>query len=76
LLDTQRSVEKLNLDVVTEWHSWYYIGEDNANQIGGYATKYKNLTLATVRGAGHMVPQWRPKQAYEMFKRFLEGKDL
>lgn len=76
LIDTQRSIEQLNLEIVKEWHSWYYLGEDAANQIGGYATKYNNLTLATVRGAGHMVPQWRRKQAYQMFSTFLRGEDL
>ena len=75
-MDTQRSIEQLNLQVVKEWHSWYYEGEDAADQIGGYSTKYNNLTLATVRGAGHMVPQWKPKQAFEMFNRFLSGNDL
>ncbi len=31
-----------------------------------------SLTLATVRGAGHMVPTDKPAEAYEIFSVFLD----
>ena len=35
-----------------------------------------DLTLATVRGAGHEVPSYQPIGALAMIKFFLEGKPL
>ncbi|KAF3607568.1 hypothetical protein DY000_02051740 [Brassica cretica] len=34
------------------------------------------LELVTVRGAGHEVPLFKPRAAFEMFKYFLTGKPL
>ncbi len=33
------------------------------NQVGGYVTTYQGLTFATVRDAGHMVPETQPERA-------------
>lgn len=35
---------------------------------------YKGLTLVTVTGAGHEVPLHRPRQAFIIFRAFLENK--
>jgi serine carboxypeptidase-like clade 2 len=43
-------------------------------QVGGYRTVYKQMTYATVRGAGHMVPGTQPLYALDMFKAFLSGQ--
>lgn len=32
---------------------------------------YNGLVYATVRGAGHMVPQTKPSEALAMLERFL-----
>jgi len=67
----------LGLPVVKPWRSWLVDA-----QVAGYVTSYvddeqlkKNgLTFLTVKGSGHMVPQFRPKQAYAMFQRFTSGQ--
>jgi len=41
------------------------------NQVNGYFVQYKGLTFATVRNAGHMVPQTQPARAQNMFSKFL-----
>ncbi|XP_069757048.1 lysosomal protective protein-like [Narcine bancroftii] len=41
------------------------------HQIAGFYEQYGNLTFLTIKGAGHMVPQWAPKQALQMFKSYL-----
>ena len=33
-------------------------------QVGGYIQVLDGLTFSTVRGAGHMVPEWQPDRAY------------
>lgn len=45
-------------------------------QIGGYVTQYKGsqVTFATVRGAGHMVPTDKPAVAEHIIQSFLFNK--
>lgn len=48
---TRRWLRVLDLPVVTTWRPW----KSATGQVGGYFQRYKGLTLATVRDAGHMV---------------------
>jgi len=61
------------LEIVSPWKSWK---SDDINSIAGYRTIYKGLTFVTVKGTGHMVPQWKPREAFHMLNRFLAGRDL
>jgi carboxypeptidase C (cathepsin A) len=70
---TQRWISNLKLPVISPWRSWK---TDDLNTVAGYRTVYKGLTFVTVKGTGHMVPQWKPKEAFHMLNRFLAGKDL
>eukprot|EP00958_Prasinococcus_capsulatus_P027215 scaffold5310_cov378-Prasinococcus_capsulatus_cf.AAC.11 len=56
-----------------DWRAW----EVN-NQVAGYVTSYSDgsFSFATVKGAGHMVPQFQPENAAQMFKRFINGEPL
>lgn len=40
-------------------------------QVGGWRVDYQNLTFATVRNAGHMVPYVQPERAYYLLHQFL-----
>ncbi|PHT51157.1 Serine carboxypeptidase 24 [Capsicum baccatum] len=69
--DTRYAIKKLKLPVKTAWHPWYLQGE-----VGGYVEEYENLTLLTIRGAGHFVPTYQPNRALAFFSHFLSGKLL
>ena len=48
------------------------------SQEAGYATTWvgegaNNFTFATVKGSGHMVPQYKAKQALALFTSFING---
>lgn len=45
-------------------------------KVGGWTEVYEGLTFATVRGAGHEVPLFKPRAALQLFKSFLAGKPL
>lgn len=58
------------------WKPWKVQG-----QTSGYVTKFdlgketdSTFTFATVHGAGHEVPAYRPKEALHLFKKFLSGE--
>jgi len=58
-----------------DWEPWYYTSWDG-DQVGGFVTEYQGITFTTVRGSGHMVPQFRPEAAFNMFQRFVQGHPL
>ena len=70
----QRWIESLGLEVLEPWRQWRAF-EDKAN-VAGYVEKYKGLTFCTIKGAGHEVPRYKPKEAYYMFSKFLKNEDL
>ncbi|CAI0411694.1 unnamed protein product [Linum tenue] len=68
---TRYSIDALKLPTITNWYPWY----DNG-RVGGWSQVYKGLTFVTVTGAGHEVPLHRPRQAFILFRSFLEDKPL
>ncbi|XP_038717871.1 serine carboxypeptidase 1-like [Tripterygium wilfordii] len=68
ITSSRYSIDSLNLPIKTAWHPW-----NINNEVGGYVVAYEGLTLATVRGAGLMVPRDQPERALTMFSSFLEG---
>ena len=60
------------LAVQQGWRAWESLG-----QVAGYVTSYaSNLTFATVKGAGHMVPEVKPQQAWTLFSKFINSQPL
>ncbi|KAL9655463.1 hypothetical protein ABK040_011858 [Willaertia magna] len=79
-LGTQRAIAKLNLRVASgfgdSWKQWTHKTTDGTIA-DGYYRKFvdgKGLTFVTVRGAGHMVPEYKPEAGFLMFSRFLDDQ--
>ena len=72
--DNEWWTRSMNYTVRKAWHAWEVDGEEGS-YVGGYAIQYDhNFTFATVRGAGHMVPETRAEAALTLFKNHLGGK--
>ncbi len=74
--DNEAWTRSLNFSVAKPWTSWESVG-----QVAGYVVQYTSpagghFDFATVKGAGHMVPQVRPDQAWTMFSRFINAQPL
>lgn len=70
---SERWTSELGFQEVEAWRPWAV----NGAYVGGYVTVYEhNFTYATVKGAGHMVPQFRPESSHEMVQRFVETQRL
>eukprot|EP00928_Gymnodinium_smaydae_P007473 TRINITY_DN12687_c0_g1_i1.p1 TRINITY_DN12687_c0_g1~~TRINITY_DN12687_c0_g1_i1.p1 ORF type:complete len:234 (+),score=14.04 TRINITY_DN12687_c0_g1_i1:1-702(+) len=64
---TETWTSSLGFEQVSPYQAW----EVN-KYVQGYVTRYEhNFTFATVKGAGHMVPLYRPIAAHALISRFV-----
>ncbi|OQU78933.1 hypothetical protein SORBI_3008G073700 [Sorghum bicolor] len=62
----------LGYGVIDSWRAWL-VNE----QVSGYTQGYENdLTFATIKGSGHTVPEYKPKEAFAFYSRWLAGSKL
>ncbi|KAF8823071.1 putative Serine carboxypeptidase 1 [Cardiosporidium cionae] len=65
-------VNNMGLNIIEDWRSWSLHG---GSRTGGHLIRFENdFTYLTVRGAGHMVPTFKPEAAFVMIMTFLNGK--
>ncbi|GMI77672.1 serine carboxypeptidase-like 17 [Hibiscus trionum] len=71
-LATQEWIRHLNYSIVDDWRPWMVHG-----QVAGYTRTYSNrMTFATVKGAGHTAPEYKPPECFVMFDRWISGQPL
>ncbi|MCP9262029.1 Carboxypeptidase [Dirofilaria immitis] len=46
------------------------------SQIAGFKTIYNGLIFLTIRGAGHMAPQWRAPQMQYVIQQFINNRPI
>ncbi|XP_057962295.1 serine carboxypeptidase-like 20 [Malania oleifera] len=69
---TQAWTESLGFKVVDQWRSWL-----SNKQVAGYTQGYDhNLTFLTIKGAGHTVPEYKPREALDFYSRWLNGTPI
>lgn len=69
---TQAWIKSLNYSVVDDWRAWTV-----DNQVSGYTRSYSNqMTFATVKGAGHTAPEYKPRECLAMLRRWMSNKSL
>ncbi|WMV12940.1 hypothetical protein MTR67_006325, partial [Solanum verrucosum] len=66
---TRYGISAMNLTVIKPWHVWH----DDTKEVAGYMVVYDGLAFATVRGAGHQVPQFQPREA-DVVREFLKAR--
>jgi hypothetical protein len=63
----------LGLPEVQPWRPWTI---DGAIEMGGYVTRYANeFDFLTIRGSGHMVPEFKPSQTLAWLTAWLHKED-
>ncbi|XP_039138561.1 serine carboxypeptidase-like 7 [Dioscorea cayenensis subsp. rotundata] len=71
-IGTQTWIRSLNYSITDDWRSWFFGG-----QVAGYTRAYaNNLTFATIKGAGHTGPEYKPRESLAMVKRWLSNQPL
>ena len=60
--------------ILESWRPWTINGEElMAGYVQIFNSSPKNFTYVTIRGAGHMVPQFKPQEALKMYEVFLRN---
>ena len=74
-IGTQKWIYDLGFPVDNLWTTWFVDG-----QTAGYSTTFKTpfgkesrFAFMTVHGAGHEVPTYKPKEALDLFQRYLQN---
>nr|GLL34453.1 hypothetical protein TSUD_264810 [Ipomoea trifida] len=71
-LSNEAWIKSLNYSIIDDWRSWMIEG-----QVAGYTTTYANkMTFVTVKGGGHVVPDYRPFESQVMFERWISYENL
>ena len=70
---TKQWIDNLNWPISKEWKQFFVDG-----QVGGYSEYHDNgnFVFATIHGAGHMAPQWRPGPTYYAVFNFIKNKPI
>ena len=70
----QQWIKNLKLEIEKPWRPWRAF-KDPEN-VSGYVINYKGLAFCTIKGTGHMAPQWKPKESFYMFSKFINGEEF
>lgn len=71
-ISTEAWTAGLGLRMERGWAPW----TAGDGQVGGYAVHYSGLVYATVRGAGHAVPESKPREGLALFTQFVRRGKL
>ncbi|KDP26877.1 hypothetical protein JCGZ_18035 [Jatropha curcas] len=69
---TQAWTRSLGYKIIDEWRPWM-----SNDQVAGYLQGYvNNLIFLTIKGAGHTVPEYKPRESLDFYSRWLDGKPI
>ncbi|XP_012085774.1 serine carboxypeptidase-like 20 [Jatropha curcas] len=69
---TQAWTRSLEYKIIDEWRSW-----KSNNEVAGYLQGYDyNFTFLTIKGAGHTVPEYKPRESLDFYSRWLDEKPI
>jgi len=66
---TKEWIKMLDWNVEEAWRPWFTEG-----QVSGYVEKYDGLDFVTVKGVGHMAPQWARQPVQEMISAWIHDE--
>jgi serine carboxypeptidase-like clade 1 len=73
---TRHWIKAAGFKATRKFAAWNYATKafPYGEQTAGWAVQYEqHMWFAEVNGAGHMVPQFEPAVAFDMFRRFITG---
>jgi len=61
-------IDALGWKQTQEWTPYHY-----ENQVAGYTQVHENLTFGSVHGCGHMAPQWKRPQTWNLVYNWMDS---
>lgn len=72
-----RMRDEFGVPIEEQWREWWAPGlHKHEDQVAGMVWKLRGFTFASVKGAGHMMPKDKKKEAAVLLDCFLNNKDL
>eukprot|EP01006_Ploeotia_vitrea_P030048 TRINITY_DN62506_c0_g2_i1.p1 TRINITY_DN62506_c0_g2~~TRINITY_DN62506_c0_g2_i1.p1 ORF type:complete len:501 (+),score=39.90 TRINITY_DN62506_c0_g2_i1:29-1531(+) len=78
---TEWELKSIGFPVTKPWRPWHLSSE--GNPVAGYITEYgqtkfnsHRFSYITMKDAGHLVPHYTPRAAWEMFEALITGSPL
>ena len=68
---TKMWMKELGWLITEAWRPWYTNG-----QVSGYTETYDGLQFVTVKGVGHMAPQWARQPVTDMITAFIHEENF
>ena len=68
---TKQWIEDLNWDKIGNYTKW-----TSNEQVAGFYHKFQGLDFVTVKGVGHMAPQWAPQPMQELITKWIHQEDM
>ncbi|KAJ8612248.1 hypothetical protein CTAYLR_002890 [Chrysophaeum taylorii] len=69
----QNWTASIGFNVTQPWRPWTL---DSCKLMGGYVTRYEgNFDFLTIRGSGHMVPEYKPQASFQFLAAWLANTD-
>ncbi len=63
---SKRWIKDLNWPITEAWRPWY-----THEQVSGYVERYDGLDFVTIKGVGHMAPQWAREPTTNMITAWI-----
>lgn len=65
-------IDSMNLPILEDWRPYFIDSESGRGKsMAGYIREYEGITLGTIHGAGHMAPQFKPRETYHLIFNWL-----
>lgn len=64
-------MKSLGWPITDAWRPWFTNG-----QVSGYTESYEGLQFVTIKGVGHMAPQWARQPVTNMISAFVHNEDF
>ena len=68
---TRKWIARLDWKVLDAWRPWF-----TNNNVSGFIEQYEGLDFVTVKGVGHLAPQWARQPVQEMITAWMNSKAI
>lgn len=73
---TKAWIRGLGWNVTQPWKQWKTKNAADGDQVSGYYERYQGFDFVTVKGVGHMAPEWKRKPVSLMITAWIHNEPI